>query len=1435
MKLKHINYLSYLLRDKNSLSKNKEIFNINNKEENEILNNEKRRKNKNYLILTSKTNNISLLFFNYFILLNLIIIINSKKNLYKNRKLDSTEVIVIKIKGSGTQSILNSDFLPQPNEVYVNDNFINIDNENKINNLLDEENNITMKWNDKLESFASMFNGLSNIIEIDFLNFDTSRVTAMNNMFCDCTNLISVKINNLDTSLVTSMGSMFKGCHIITSLNLSSFNTSIVGVMSYMFEDCFSLISLDLSNFKTPLLFNMLAMFDNCYSLVSLNISNLITSKVSIMVSIFNNCFSLKSLDLSNFDTSSVYIMGSMFANCTSLTSLDLSNFNTSSLVSAPNMFYHCDNLILLNISNFNLTKCFSSTNMFYNCSNLKYIDLNNVIEGNNLNSDSMFDGVPENVIYCSNNEETIANISQKLKAKICSINDCSNNWISKQKIIINEKNICVNNCSEDNTYFYEFKRHCYDKCPEGTRLSSNNDNICLINCPEYLPFKMNEQCIEKCNIKDFYNNICIINNQTTKVKEFIINETINEIINGEIYSLLLNTLNNEQKDLIVKDIDAFYQITTIYNQNNINYNDNEIVIIIGECEDILKNIYKINSNETLIMFKIDFFIEEFYIPITEYEIFHPDTKEKLNLTYCNDIPIYILIPVTINEEDIDKHNPYSEYYSEENFLNTSESLLNDRINEFNNNNLSLCEKNCVFMDYYNITKKVLCKCKIKNQFMQASEIYNKKNELLYHIQKYSKDSISLENNESELYEELNKHLNTVEKIKLLMNNENSINEIFDLYIEGLKNESINKTKDEIIIGENSIFQVTTPELQKYYIENNLYNNISSLDLKECEHLLKLKYGISDLDSLIILKMDISRNDTISTQIEYEVYNPYNYEKLNLSICENIQIDIYPPINLNQSLYDLAKHLKEQGYDLFNSYDDFYTDICSPYNSVNNTDVTIKDRKYYFYASNITLCEETCEYKEFYVKPMKAKCRCNTKTEVKEDNEVKFSPNKIIENFYKVEKYTNIKIIICYKSVFSLKGQKNNIGSYIVLIIFVIFIIIMIINFKTFNSKIMSIIKIISIRKKSMIKELDGQKNFKYNKKINNKNNKKLNLNKKINTNINNPIKKGIFIQNNKLKKNLKKKNYNGYNNNKNHSNSVKIININNKTNIRNNIIKNISINQYYNSSNKLQKLKTNNKMNKNAKNDENIIINKIITIIPKGKRYIFFCDNELNNLKYEYALFIDFRSFSQTYLSLLKQTHLFIFTFIVRNDYNIFLLKLSIFLLTFSLSYTINAFFFNDKNIHRIYEDKGKYNFLYQIPKIIYSTIITQIISFCLENLSLYQDDFLKIKEKADIQHIKNEIQKIKKHLKIKCFLFFIIGIFLLFGFWYYLSAFNAVYYNTKVPLIKDTVISFFTSMLYPFILILLPVISRITSLRYKIKCLYIFSKFITIIIGLL
>ena len=239
--------------------------------------------------------------------------------------------------------------------------------------------------------------------------------------------------------------------------------------------------------------------------------------------------------------------------------------------------------------------------------------------------------------------------------------------------------------------------------------------------------------------------------------------------------------------------------------------------------------------------------------------------------------------------------------------------------------------------------------------------------------------------------------------------------------------------------------------------------------------------------------------------------------------------------------------------------------------------------------------------------------------------------------------------------------------------------------------------------------------------------------------------------------------------------------------------------------------------------------------MIPKSKRYKYFNDDELNSLDYEYALKIDFRSYCQFYFCLLKETHLIIFTFFVRNDYNIFLLKFSLFLISISLFFFINALFFNDDSMHKIYEDKGKYDILYQIPQILYSTIVSQIISSLLEILSLSNDQIVSLKEKVNEKEIKYELKRVRKKIKIKCVLFFFVGLILLFGFWYYLSAFCAVYYNTQIPLIKDNSMSFFTSMIYPFLLDLLPGIFRIISLRYKIKCQYITSKIVTKIIGIL
>ncbi len=74
-------------------------------------------------------------------------------------------------------------------------------------------------------------------------------------------------------------------------------------------------------------------------------------------------------------------------------------------------------------------------------------------------------------------------------------------------------------------------------------------------------------------------------------------------------------------------------------------------------------------------------------------------------------------------------------------------------------------------------------------------------------------------------------------------------------------------------------------------------------------------------------------------------------------------------------------------------------------------------------------------------------------------------------------------------------------------------------------------------------------------------------------------------------------------------------------------------------------------------------------------------------------------------------------------------------------------------------------------------------------------------------------------KCITIKFITFLILSTILLSFFWYFISCFCAVYTNTQVILIKDTLISFGLSMLYPFGLNLLPGMFRIPALRAKNK----------------
>ena len=146
---------------------------------------------------------------------------------------------------------------------------------------------------------------------------------------------------------------------------------------------------------------------------------------------------------------------------------------------------------------------------------------------------------------------------------------------------------------------------------------------------------------------------------------------------------------------------------------------------------------------------------------------------------------------------------------------------------------------------------------------------------------------------------------------------------------------------------------------------------------------------------------------------------------------------------------------------------------------------------------------------------------------------------------------------------------------------------------------------------------------------------------------------------------------------------------------------------------------------------------------------------------------------------------------------------------------------------MHKIYEDEGIFNFVYFIPKMIYSSLISSIINAIIRTLSLSEGEIIEIKREENFKKAEKSLPKIKKILITKFILFFLISILFLILFWYYLACFGAIYKNTQLYVLKDTLISFSISMIYPFIIYLFAGCIRISILK-KPALFYKFGKLI-------
>ena len=221
--------------------------------------------------------------------------------------------------------------------------------------------------------------------------------------------------------------------------------------------------------------------------------------------------------------------------------------------------------------------------------------------------------------------------------------------------------------------------------------------------------------------------------------------------------------------------------------------------------------------------------------------------------------------------------------------------------------------------------------------------------------------------------------------------------------------------------------------------------------------------------------------------------------------------------------------------------------------------------------------------------------------------------------------------------------------------------------------------------------------------------------------------------------------------------------------------------------------------------------------------------DRELNHMKYGNAILFDYRGFLKIYWDFLKEKQIIINTFFLENHLELRAIKIILFFFSFGLEYTLNAFFYNDDYVSNAYKRNGVVDFISDLPKSVYSFLVSLFITFALGILSNSKDKLEKVlTNEKNIEDYRILSQKILRNLKIKLLFFFSITYILELIFWYYTSAFCAVYQNNQKLLLLSAIESFILTLIIPFFICFLLTIFRILALRFHLKILYYISKII-------
>ena len=1213
------------------------------------------------------------------------------------------------------------------------------------------------------------------------------------------------------------------------------------------------------------------------YNYITLIWDSPLNSTESMFIGVKN----ITKIVISHFDSTYLKNINGMFYSIALLTSIDLSNLNTSLVTDFGYLFFKCYSLISLDLSNFNISHAQNLKYMFKNCTSLLFLNLKSFTEESLIDIEEMFYAIRNDLTYCINATKASNIISEIQSNSKSSKNNCSDTCFLNSAIFLNDEKKCISSYEKNISFQYEYNIGCDQTCPKRTSIILYNNysyedlnfqKYYYYNQVDYLKktpegYYLNDSYIittDKCNYYYYSDRCfseCIIYNgnnilickdlfKQNSIKYLIYNVMESLYIycykdNGNVYYPFYNqsTLNNdtlrecyiEFEGYLVSFDKAFKPCfntckTCLEEGNETNNN-------CLECKDNFRFLNDSQNDAN----------NNCYEECDENYYF-----DSLNKYHCTiDCPDgYKLIKE--KKKCIDDCSKDDEYFFEFNnlCLKTSPStIVNDIANITGTTDITDIANitgTTDITDIANITGTTdITDITGTTDITSTTDITITTTDIIVTTTDTTVTtadttitttthtntdviivtttdtidttdlSIIKTNEEGECGMDFPYKLqingkcvrkckakdifigiciiytnNSTIKDEMINNTRNELSEhAFDELLENVIN---GKKKDLITVQRTTIFTLTTTDNQK----NNQQKNESTIDLGVCETKLKSHYNISTNDPLLIFKIDLFEKGSDNPTIEYEIYNSKTKEKIELIYCQDTKIKINIPVKI-----DTTNEFK------YNPVSDYYKDICFPYTTEDGTDINLKDRKNEFFDKNLSICESNCDYERYNSEMEKAICECEVKIKIPLISTIVINKDLLKSKFLDVKSYINLTVMKCYHILFTSNGLLLNIGSYIFLaIIFLNIILLIEFIYKGFKILCHKIYEIYKSSKSYKNKELMNNNNIIKTtgniKKGESKKGKK--KEKKNNSHIKEPPKK-----NNNKNMNRNKKN------DDNKALKLKLSTSEVKLNL---MTSRKNINNKGSNQNEISLLNS----NKTKKNENKKVINN----------FIYYNDYEINILSYTEALKADKRTYSHYYFSLLRMKYSVIFIFFSSNDYNSKSIKICLFLFSFSLYFTINTLFFSDSTMHKIYVDKGSFDFIYQIPQILYSSLISGVINFIITYLSLSEKSIVNFKKDRLITEKK--VANLINCLKVKFSLFFVFELSLLLFFWYYLSCFCAVYKNTQAHLIKDTLISFGMSLIYPLFFYLLPGIFRIISLRAKTanrECLYKISKILQLI----